>query len=88
MPLGKETARAKHVFDVPRLYATQGLDLRGPLRRTASSDDLRTLIANRWRSRDDRGAEQRLALGGQRAFVPVQDLLKRDPHLEMHTRGG
>jgi hypothetical protein len=25
MPLGKETARAKHVFDVPRLYATQGL---------------------------------------------------------------
>jgi len=70
------------------LYATQGLDLRGPLRRGASSDDLRTLIANRWRSRDDRGAEQRLALGGQRAFVPVQDLLKRDPHLEMHTRGG
>src|SRR6516164_6364801 len=69
------------------LYATQGLDLRGPLRRGASSDDLRTLIANRWRSRDDRGAEQRLALGGQRAFVPVQDLLKRDPHLEMHTRG-
>ena len=70
------------------LYATQGLDLRGRLRGGVSSDDLRTLIASRWRSRDDRGAEERLALGGRRAFVPVQDLLKRDPHLEMHTRGG
>jgi cyclic pyranopterin phosphate synthase len=45
-------------------------------------------VADRWRARDDRGAEDRLALGDRRAFVPVQDLLKRDPHLEMHTRGG
>ncbi len=70
------------------LYASAGTDLRGPLRRGASRDDLRSLIADVWRGRTDRGAEQRLALGDRRAFVPVQDLLKRDPHLEMHTRGG
>jgi GTP 3',8-cyclase len=70
------------------LYATRGTDLRGPLRRGASIDELRALIADGWRLRDDRGAEDRLALGPQRAFVPVQDLLRRDPHLEMHTRGG
>ena len=65
-----------------------GIDLRGPLRQGASSEDLRQLITGGWQRRDDRGAEDRLALGDQRAFVPVQDLLKRDPHLEMHTRGG
>ena len=70
------------------LYATRGLDLRAPLRRGATAEELRTLIANGWQRRDDRGAEDRLALGDRRAFVPVQDLLKKDPHLEMHTRGG
>jgi cyclic pyranopterin phosphate synthase len=70
------------------LYATQGLDLRGPLRRGATTAELQAIISDRWRGRDDRGAEVRLALGDRRAFVPVQDLLKRDPHLEMHTRGG
>ncbi|HMJ84561.1 MAG TPA: GTP 3',8-cyclase MoaA [Vicinamibacterales bacterium] len=70
------------------LYATHGLDLRGPLRQGASPEELRQLITGGWQRRDDRGAEDRLALGDQRAFVPVQDLLKRDPHLEMHTRGG
>jgi cyclic pyranopterin phosphate synthase len=70
------------------LYATRGIDLRGPLRRGATADELRTIVASAWRARDDRGAERRLALGDRRAFVPVADLLKRDPHLEMHTRGG
>jgi len=70
------------------LYATQGIDLRGPLRHGASPEDIRQLVTGGWQRRDDRGAEDRLALGDQRAFVPVQDLLKRDPHLEMHTRGG
>ena len=70
------------------LYATRGTDLRGPMRHGASLDELRALIAAGWQARDDRGAEDRLALGSQRAFVPVQDLLRRDPHLEMHTRGG
>jgi cyclic pyranopterin phosphate synthase len=70
------------------LYATRGLDLRAPLRRGATADEIRALVTTGWRARDDRGAEDRLALGERRAFVPVQDLLKRDPHLEMHTRGG
>jgi cyclic pyranopterin phosphate synthase len=70
------------------LYATHGLDLRAPLRGGASRDALREIIAAGWRGRADRGAEERVALGDRRAFVPVQDLLRKDPHLEMHTRGG
>ena len=72
------------------LYATRGTDLQGPLRRGASTDELKQLITGRWLGRTDRGAEARLALGGNRAFVPIQDVrdLRKDPHLEMHTRGG
>jgi cyclic pyranopterin phosphate synthase len=70
------------------LYATHGLDLRAPLRAGAAADALREIIAAGWRGRADRGAEERVALGDRRAFVPVQDLLRKDPHLEMHTRGG
>jgi len=70
------------------LYATRGLDLRAPLRAGLPAAELRALIAQGWGARDDRGAEDRLALGDRRAFVPVQDLLRKDPHLVMHTRGG
>jgi GTP 3',8-cyclase len=69
------------------LYAVNGLDLRAPLRSGASADQLRDLIRRGWERRDDRGAETRLALRDGRAFVPI-GRLKRDPHLEMHTRGG
>ena len=69
------------------LYATQGLDLRATLRGGASAEAIASLIRNSWKARTDRGAEQRLALGDRRAFVPVNSL-KKDPHLEMHTRGG
>jgi cyclic pyranopterin phosphate synthase len=69
------------------LYATQGVDLRAPLRAGASTDDLVSLVKAGWTARTDRGAEQRLELGERRAFVPVNSL-KKDPHLEMHTRGG
>jgi cyclic pyranopterin phosphate synthase len=70
------------------LYATRGTDLRAALRRGAPPDEIKRIIAAGWQGRDDRGAEDRLGLGPRRAFVPVQDLLRRDPHLEMHTRGG
>ena len=70
------------------LYAARGTDLRGALRGGASFDELKQLIVDAWTKRADRGAEQRLALGERRAFVPVQDLLRKDPHIEMHTRGG
>jgi cyclic pyranopterin phosphate synthase len=69
------------------LYATRGADLRGALRGGASVEELQALIAARWQARDDRGAETRLTVGERRAFVPI-NALRRDPHLEMHTRGG
>jgi cyclic pyranopterin phosphate synthase len=69
------------------LYAPRGLDLRAAIRGGASRADLEALIARAWTSRDDRGAEIRLALGDRRAFVPLRSL-RQDPHLEMHTRGG
>jgi cyclic pyranopterin phosphate synthase len=69
------------------LYASRGVDLRGPLRGGASPDDLRTLIARHWRARVDRGAEDRLAIRQRGASVPL-NVLRKDPHLEMHTRGG
>ena len=70
------------------LYATRGIDLRAPLRAGVSREELQALMTGGWSARDDKGAEDRLALGERRAFVPVQDLLRKDPHLEMHTGGG
>ena len=69
------------------LYASRGTDLRGPLRAGATDEALRTLIADTWRGRTDRGAEARLAMRDRSAMIPLSSL-KRDPHLEMHTRGG
>ncbi len=69
------------------LYATSGIDLRAPLRAGVTPEALRALIARGWSGRTDRGAEQRLQIGDRRTFVPMTDL-RRDPHLEMHTRGG
>jgi cyclic pyranopterin phosphate synthase len=69
------------------LYATRGMDLRGALRGGVAADQIAAMIRGGWQARDDRGAEERLALGDRRSFVPVK-ALKKDPHLEMHTRGG
>ncbi len=69
------------------LYATEGTDLRGPLRRGASADELAALITGQWRARADRGAEDRLALRDRTPLMQIGQL-RRDPHLEMHTRGG
>jgi cyclic pyranopterin phosphate synthase len=69
------------------LYATQGTDLRGPLRAGASSEGLSAEISNTWQKRSDRGAELRGAQQQRGAFVGL-DELRRNPHLEMHTRGG
>lgn len=69
------------------LYATKGVDLRAALRGGVPADQIASMIRAAWKARDDRGAEQRLAMGDRRAFVPM-NALKKDPHLEMHTRGG
>jgi cyclic pyranopterin phosphate synthase len=69
------------------LYAPTGTDLRGPLRQHATTDELKAMVSHGWGARDDRGAEARLQSGERGAFVPLK-VLRRDPHLEMHTRGG
>jgi GTP 3',8-cyclase len=69
------------------LYAARGVDLRGPLRGGVSDDALRDLITSVWHARTDRGAENRLDVRERSPLIPL-NALKRDPHLEMHTRGG
>ena len=69
------------------LYATRGIDLRGLLRGGGSPEEIRLAIASAWSARTDRGAEERLALPARTPLVAPGDL-RRDPHLEMHTRGG
>jgi cyclic pyranopterin phosphate synthase len=69
------------------LYATVGIDLRGPLRAGATPEELRERIESTWRGRTDRGAEERLAAHNRSPLLPRAELA-RDPHLEMHTKGG
>src|SRR6059036_450197 len=69
------------------LYAGQGIDLREPLRRGASDDELASLIRETWQGRSDRGAEERLSVADRGALYRI-DSLRADPHREMHTRGG
>lgn len=69
------------------LYAQAGTDLRRPLRAGATPDDLIQLIRTVWSQRADRGAEERLGVEGRNALIPLA-ALKKDAHLEMHTRGG
>jgi GTP 3',8-cyclase len=69
------------------LYASTGTDLRRPLRAGATRDDLRHLIEAIWSVRADRGAEERLGMDRETTLVPVRSL-RKDAHLEMHTRGG
>ena len=72
------------------LYARQGIDLRQPLRAGASGEELASIIIPGWQTRRDRGAEERKALEthGRRSTLIPLDRLRKDPHLEMHTRGG
>jgi cyclic pyranopterin phosphate synthase len=69
------------------LYAAEGTDLRGPLRAGVSDAELQRLIEHTWSARADQGAVDRLRMPDRRAYVPITSL-RRDPHLEMHTRGG
>ena len=69
------------------LYARGGLDLRHPLREGATREELVRLISTVWSMRADRGAEERQQSPARDVLIPVT-ALKRDAHLEMHTRGG
>jgi cyclic pyranopterin phosphate synthase len=69
------------------LYAQHGTDLRRPLRAGASHETLLNLIRAVWEGRADRGAEERRAVRHRGTYIPIS-VLKKDAHLEMHTRGG
>ena len=72
------------------LYAKIGIDLRDPLRSSASRQELQSRIRSHWESRKDRGAEERKELeqiNSRGRFIEI-DRLRQDPHLEMHARGG
>jgi len=69
------------------LYAPRGIDLRGPLRAGATDAEIARIIESVWSARRDRGAEERAALPERDVLVGLERL-RRDPHLEMHTRGG
>jgi cyclic pyranopterin phosphate synthase len=45
------------------------------------------LISTVWSSRADRGAEERLSAERRETLIPLA-ALRKDAHLEMHTRGG
>ncbi len=69
------------------LYAQHGHDVRALLRGPTTDDELAGVLRSTWQARTDRGAEDRLTTGNRTGVVPLI-ALKRNPHLEMHTRGG
>ncbi len=69
------------------LYADDGVDLRELVRSDASDDEIASAIASAWRSRNDRGAEERVAMRDRGVLYQIEGL-RSDPHREMHTRGG
>jgi cyclic pyranopterin phosphate synthase len=69
------------------LYAAHGMDLRALLRGDATDDRIEEAIRSAWQARGDRGAEDRLSARDRAPLIPLARL-RRDPHLEMHTRGG
>ena len=69
------------------LYASAGTDLRRPLRAGATREELVQLIRTVWSQRADRGAEERLGLAAREPLIPLA-ALRKNAHLEMHTRGG
>jgi cyclic pyranopterin phosphate synthase len=69
------------------LYTDHGLDLRTLLRDGASDTEIAAQIRAAWQDRSDRGAETRVAQPDRGVLYQLA-ALRRDPHREMHTRGG
>jgi cyclic pyranopterin phosphate synthase len=69
------------------LYERDGVDLRTPLRTGCTDEDLRRMITDGWQERRAQGAVDRQLIESRGTAVELS-LLKQDPHLEMHTRGG
>jgi cyclic pyranopterin phosphate synthase len=69
------------------LYGESGLDLRDALRNGRTDQEIATEIADTWRVRTDRGAEERAAVPSRGVLYQLESL-RADPRREMHTRGG
>jgi cyclic pyranopterin phosphate synthase len=69
------------------LYTEKGIDLRQLLRNQVPRKDIQSLICTHWKAREDRGAEIRSELTDRSTLVEAEEL-RRNPHREMHTRGG
>jgi cyclic pyranopterin phosphate synthase len=72
------------------LYTENGVNLREMLRGGKSVEEIALRVEQIWNERSDRGAEERRQLdssGTRRSLYQIQDL-RRNPHREMHTRGG
>lgn len=68
------------------LYAREGVDLRRFVRE-GSPEEMGQLIRRVWQGRANRGGEERAADPQRGVLFRLEDLQK-DPHREMHTRGG
>jgi len=66
------------------LFASEGTDLRAPLREGASDDELRDLIRSVWRVRTDRYSEER----GEILDREADGVSSRDRRVEMYQIGG
>ncbi len=72
------------------LYSETGVNLREMLRGGKSIAEITAHVEQIWNKRTDRGAEDRRSLdasGTRQSLYQIQDL-RRNPHREMHTRGG
>jgi len=65
------------------LFATDGLDLRAPMREGATGPALTALIAGRWQQRDDRYSQLRSA-----ATEPITAVTSSPKKIEMSYIGG
>jgi GTP 3',8-cyclase len=68
------------------LYATQGLELRELLRDQGPEAVRQQLMLN-WSERTNQGAVDRLHQPDRTSYLPIE-VLRQEPRLEMHTRGG
>ena len=69
------------------LYSPTGINLRDHLRSDAGPGHLENFINRNWTTRRDQGAKERLISENRGPLIPLSTL-KRNPRLEMHTRGG
>jgi cyclic pyranopterin phosphate synthase len=69
------------------LYGERGLDLRALLRGGATDTEIAERLADTWRTRSDRGAEERAGLADRGVLYRIESL-RAEPRREMHTRGG